>query len=220
MQEKYKVTGMSCAACSARVEKAVSSIEGVESCSVNLLSGRMIVEGNASRESVASAVRAAGYGVADDKVTLKAENTARPLFVRLMVSLVLLIALMYISMGRMLGLPQPSFLDSNSILTALLQAIISLTVLIINSAFFVNGARGALKGAPNMDTLVALGSGASYLYSLGVLIAMTVEISQGGDPSHYLHDLYFESSAMILVSKKIELENIFANDLFYKEFNI
>ena len=207
--DRYKVTGMSCAACSARVEKAVSKVEGVDCCSVNLLTNSMTVEGSAASQSIIDAVKAAGYGASlenekkangqDAASDEKEKNPeARALVMRLISSAVFLCALMYISMGHMMwGFPLPSFFEQNPTATALAQLVLSTVVLVINQRFFISGAKGLMHGAPNMDTLVALGSGVSYLYSLYTLFLMCSE----SDPSvlmSYLHGLYFESAAMIL----------------------
>lgn len=204
--KKYNVTGMSCAACSARVEKAVSSLENVDSCSVSLLTNSMIVEGNASDEDIISAVIAAGYGASvQSENPARSSDTAPPenreisiLRNRLIASLAFLLVLMYISMGHVMWrFPLPSFLSSNPIIIALLQMILSACVLLINKKFFINGAKGAIHLAPNMDTLVALGSGASFIYSTITLIK--IFLADSHNAAHgYLHDLYFESAAMIL----------------------
>ena len=209
--ERYNVTGMSCAACSARVEKAVSSVEGVSACSVNLLTNSMSVDGTASNADIIAAIKAAGYGA-----TLKTESAASstaekreelrdtqtPLMKkRLISSLVVLTALMYVSMGHVMwGFPLPSILAENSLAIALLQLLLCAVVMVINQKFFINGAKGVLHGAPNMDTLVALGSGASFVYSTYVLFTMTAAQTSGDSTAvmHGLHDLYFESAAMIL----------------------
>ena len=199
--EKYNITGMSCAACVARVEKAVKGVSGVSSCAVNLLTNSMSVEGAAQSQDVIAAVEAAGYGasVQGEKAQKTAEGeqlkdleTPR-LRRRLVWSLGFLVALMYVSMGyTMWGFPLPSFFEGNQIAVGLLQMVLSGILLVINQKFFVNGFKGLIKGAPNMDTLVALGSGVSYGYSVVCLFLMT----QG---HHLLHDLYFESAGMILV---------------------
>ncbi len=194
----YNITGMSCAACSARVEKAVKSLNGVESCSVNLLTSSLTVEGNVTEEEVINAVKKAGYGV---NIPTKDESKLMPkkrssLNLRLWSSLFLLIILMYFSMlYSMLHFPLPHFLESNPLSVGILQLFLSSLILIINKKFFINGFKGLIHLAPNMDSLVALGSAASYLYSLAILFVM----SASENPKHYLHDLYFESAAMILV---------------------
>ena len=185
---------MSCAACSARVERAVSAIPSVDICSVNLLTGIMSVDGNASDSEIISAVVAAGYGVADDgKKDASGGSARRKIPIRLCVSFALLLPLMYLSMGyTMWGFPLPRFLAENHLAIGILQMILSLSVMVINAKFFTSGTRGLLHLAPNMDTLVALGSFASFAYSTALLIAE-------GASEHLLHGLYFESAAMILV---------------------
>lgn len=199
--EKYKITGMSCAACVARVEKAVKGVVGVESCTVNLLTNSMNVEGTAGSEEIIAAVKDAGYGAAlqggkqssaqgDEPL----KDTETPILRRRLVcSLGFLVALMYVSMGyTMWSFPLPSFFENNQIAVGLLQMLLSGILLVINQKFFINGFKGLIKGAPNMDTLVALGSGVSYGYSVVCLFLMT-------KGQHLLHDLYFESAGMILV---------------------
>ena len=209
--EQYTVTGMSCAACSARVEKAVSGVEGVSSCSVNLLTNSMGVEGSASPEAIIAAVEAAGYGAAR-KGAVKAsspvaeEDALRDrdtpvLKRRLLSSLGFLLVLMYISMGHtMWGFPLPAFLDGNPVALGLMELLLAAIVMLINKKFFTSGLRGLLHGAPNMDTLVALGSGVSFAYSTVALFAMTAAVQRGDAAGAHalLHDLYFESAAMIL----------------------
>ena len=201
--KQYNVTGMSCAACSARVEKAVLSVAGVSACSVNLLTHSMGVEGTADDRTIIEAVRKAGYGASPKDKEKKesaeddalADKEAPLLFRRLVASLVFLVLLMYVSMGHtMWGFPLPAFFEDNPIAIAIIQLLLSLAVMVINQRFFTNGVRGLLHRAPNMDTLVALGSAASFGYSLYALLAMTVSDT----PAHYLHELYFESAAMIL----------------------
>jgi len=209
--ERYEVTGMSCAACSARVEKAVSAVDGVQSCSVNLLTNSMNVDGTASREAIVAAVVAAGYGASPKSESRESASSAprsalrdteTPLMKkRLIASLAFLTVLMYISMGHVMwGFPLPRVLAENPLAIGLLQMLLAASVMVINQKFFINGCKGVLHGAPNMDTLVALGSGASFVYSVYVLFGMTAA-QTGGDPellAHGLHDLYFESAAMIL----------------------
>ena len=200
---------MSCAACSARVERAVKGVAGVESCEVNLLLGSMNVSGSADESAIVSAVRAAGYGATplssnseqrsdtseEGQTTEKKES--KSLLARLISSVVLLAILMYVSMGHsMWGAPLPGFFEGNPLAVALLQALLSASIMLINRHFFVNGVRGVLHLAPNMDTLVALGSGASFVYSLCVLFLMTDRDIAGAH--ELLHGLYFESAAMIL----------------------
>ena len=189
---------MSCAACSARVEKAVKALPGVSLCSVNLLTNSMSVEGAASAEEIIKAVENAGYGAAlkGEKAAKKEDNAEeKALLKRLIASVILLIPLMYIGMGHMLfSCPLPAFLEDNCVLQALLQMILSGAVILINRRFFINGAKGVLHGSPNMDTLVSLGSGISFLWSLYILFKMT-----GAENAKPLMDsLYFESAAMIL----------------------
>ncbi len=206
MTEKYKVTGMSCAACSARVERTVGELDGVEACSVNLLTGDMSVKGDVSRERVASAVREAGYGIMSnegggknntEKDSLRDTDTPR-ILKRLLFSVGFLLILMYFSMGSMLGIQLPRPLAENPMATGLIQMLLSAIVMVINQDFFISGFKGVIKRAPNMNTLVAMGSLASFGYSFAMLIAMSFDIKSGGDGRHYLHELYFESAAMIL----------------------
>ena len=210
--EQYNVTGMSCAACSARVEKAVSGVEGVTACSVSLLTNSMGVEGSASPEAIIAAVEAAGYGAsrkgseksaaaAQDEDALRDRETP-VLRKRLFSSLAFLLVLMYISMGHtMWGFPLPAFLEGNHVAIGLAELLLSAIVLVINQKFFISGFRGLLHRAPNMDTLVALGSGVSFLYSCWTLFSMTAAVQRGDwQAAHALmHNLYFESAAMILV---------------------
>ena len=209
--EQYTVTGMSCAACSARVEKAVSAVPGVTSCSVSLLTNSMGVEGTASAEAVVSAVQAAGYGAslkgAPSAPTAAAQEDALAdretpaLKRRLIASLGFLLALMYVSMGHMMwGWPLPACLADNHVAMGLLQMLLTIAVMVINQKFFINGFRSLLHGAPNMDTLVALGAAASFGYSTYALFAMT-DAQVRGDAAavmQYMHEFYFESAAMIL----------------------
>ena len=201
MTEKYKVTGMSCAACSARVERAVSSLEGVTSCSVNLLTADMTVEGNVTRDEVTRAVINAGYGIRNTEksgdVTAKKQQTgAKVLTKELVISLGLVAIIMYLSMGHMIGLFDP--FAGIPIVNGILQMLISAAVMVINRRFFISGFKGVIHRAPNMDTLVSLGSLASFGYSLAMLIAMAQEVAGGGSGMAYLHSFYFESAAMIL----------------------
>ena len=203
MQE-YDITGMSCAACSARVEKAVAGLEGVEGCSVNLLTNSMRVEGDVPEETVIRAVEQAGYGAAvkGGSAASTAVKTAaqpeegHPLAAqarRLAASVILLAALMYAAMGHtMLNLPLPAFFAGNPVAIGLLQLLLAAGIMLINNHFYVSGFRALLHGGPNMDTLVALGSCAAFAYSTVVLFAMT------GDYGFHLHDLYFESAAMVV----------------------
>lgn len=215
--EQYIVTGMSCAACQARVEKAVSKVEGVDSCAVSLLTNSMGVEGNACPEDVIRAVTDAGYGArlkadsadkdaaesssfAADEAALEDRETPI-LKKRLIWSLVFLSVLMYFSMGHMMwNWPLPAFFEGNHVAMGLLQMILAAVVMIINQRFFISGFRGLIHGAPNMDTLVAMGSAASFGWSTYVLFAMTGAQLAGDSEAvmAYMHDLYFESAAMIL----------------------
>ena len=207
--KQYNVTGMSCAACSARVEKAVAGVEGVTSCSVSLLTNSMGVEGTAAPQAVIKAVEDAGYGAsvkgtkqtqtADSADALRDRESPR-IWRRLIASLVFLAALMYLSMGHMLGLPLPPFLHGNPVAQALAQLLLSATVMVINQKFFVSGFRGLLHRAPNMDTLVALGSGISFAWSVYETFLMSAAQASGDAAAAmgHLHELYFESAAMIL----------------------
>ena len=209
--EQYSVTGMSCAACSARVEKAVSNVPGVTSCSVSLLTHSMGVEGSASAEAIIAAVEHAGYGASKkggaekmsaglDDEALKDKETP-VLKKRLFTSLGFLIVLMYFSMGHMMwGWPVPAFFEHNHVAMGILQLLLAAIVMIINQKFFVSGFTGLIHGAPNMDTLVALGSGASFVYSTYALFAMTQAqlYSDMDGVMAYMHEFYFESAAMIL----------------------
>lgn len=203
----FKIKGMSCAACSARVEKAVSALQGVESVSVNLLTNSMQVEGSVSEKEVIDAVVKAGYGAKVSKsVDMDNEggDEISQMKTRLFWSVLLLIPLMYLSMGHMMwGWWLPEFLAHNHILQGYIQLVITFVVLVINRKFFVNGARGVINNSPNMDTLVALGAGASFLYSTVLLIIMTV--NQRNEMEHF----YFESAAMIVslitVGKTLEV---------------
>ena len=222
--KQYIVTGMSCAACSSRVEKAVSKVEGVENCSVSLLTNSMGVEGTASDEAVIKAVEDAGYGAslktshtASDKSGTSQKNGSQGMYAaqedmlkdratpvlkkRLIASVGFLIVLMYISMGHMMwGWPLPSFLEGNHVAMGLIQMLLTIIIMVINQKFFISGFKGLLHKAPNMDTLVALGSGAAFVYSTYALFAMTdaqVRMDMDG-VMHYMHEFYFESAAMIL----------------------
>ena len=210
--EQYTVTGMSCAACSARVEKAVSKVPGVTACSVSLLTNSMGVEGSAEPQAVIAAVEAAGYGAA---VKGAPSETAQPtaedevlkdretpiLKRRLLASLGFLAVLMYLSMGHMMwGWPLPAFFDGNHVAMGLAQLLLAAIVMVINQKFFISGFRGLAHRAPNMDTLVALGSGASFVYSTYALFAMTGAQARGDMDAvmGYMHEFYFESAATIL----------------------
>ncbi|MBQ9376824.1 MAG: heavy metal translocating P-type ATPase, partial [Schwartzia sp.] len=208
---QYVVTGMTCAACVARVEKAVSKVAGVESCAVSLLTNSMGVEGSAEPGAVIAAVEAAGYGAslkgeARRKETGLAaeesllEDRETPVLKRrLMASLLFLAALMYLSMGHMmLGWPLPAFLDGNMVGQAVAQLLLAGVVMVVNQRFFISGTKSFLGGAPNMDTLVALGSFASFAYSVYALFRMTLVFGDGAALMALHEDLYFESAAMIL----------------------
>ena len=212
--EQYSVTGMSCAACSSRVEKAVSKVQGVTSCSVSLLTNSMGVEGTAASDAIISAVEAAGYhaekkgtgtkgkqgSAANDDALLKDTETPK-LKKRLFASVGFLLVLMYFSMGHMMwNWPLPSFFAGNHVAMGLLQLLLTVIIMVINQKFFISGFKGLLNKSPNMDTLVALGSGASFLYSGYALFAMT-DAQVKGDMTavmSYMHEFYFESAAMIL----------------------
>ena len=219
--KQYTVTGMSCAACSARVEKAVSKVDGVTSCSVSLLTNSMGVEGSATDAQIVEAVELAGYGASpkgtatelgNDKANnsleqLKAAQDAlvdreTPKLVnRLIASLIFLVVLMYFSMGHMMwGWPLPEFFNGNHVAMGLLQLLLTVAVMVINQKFFISGFKGLIHGAPNMDTLVALGSAASFGYSVYALFAMTAAQVNGDIDAvmSYMHEFYFESAAMIL----------------------
>lgn len=201
--EKYDVTGMSCAACSSRVEKAVSKVPGVSSCAVNLLTNSMNVEGTADSSAIIAAVEKAGYGasVAGQKQQKKEEikdNATKKLVTRLVSSLAVLIILMYFSMGHaMWGFPVPKFFEHNHIALGLLQLILSAVVCVINQKFFINGVKGVINRSPNMDTLVSMGSASAFLYSTYLLFKMTAVTDPAAQMEIY-HGLYFESAAMIL----------------------
>ena len=207
--KKFNVTGMSCAACSSRVEKAVSKVNGVKSVSVSLLTNSMGVEGSASDESIIAAVEKAGYGasVAGGEKKQSAENEQLKdkdtpvLMHRLIASVGFLAVLMYISMGHMmLGWPLPAFFADNHIAMGLAQLLLCVIIMVINQKFFINGFKGLIHRSPNMDTLVALGSGASFVYSVYALFAMTdAQVKGNADlVMSYMHEFYFESAAMIL----------------------
>ena len=216
--EQYNVTGMSCAACSARVEKAVSKVPGVTSCSVSLLTNSMGVEGTASATDIISAVEAAGYGasekghhaaeqtggnsisIAEAEDSLKDRDTPK-MKQRLIASICFWVPLMYISMGHMMwNWPLPSVLADNHMAMGLIELLLTTAVMVVNQKFFVSGFKGLIHGAPNMDTLVALGAGASYVYSLYALFAMSAALTQGdaAGAMSYMHEFYFESAATIL----------------------
>lgn len=217
--DKYNVTGMTCSACSARVEKAVSNVGGVTSCQVNLLTNSMMVDGTADSGTIVAAVEKAGYGASlaggrsaggntshsGGKSSGSGESEADKEFgkmkKRLVASVIILIPLMYISMGHMMwNWPLPSFFDGNHVAMGLTQMLLTIIVMVINQRFFVSGFKGAIHGSPNMDTLVAMGSGASFIYSVYVLYAMTAAQTAGDGERvmTLMHDFYFESAAMIL----------------------
>ena len=203
--KKFTVTGMTCAACSTRVEKAVSAVEGVTSCNVSLLTNSMVATGTADEKEIIKAVEKAGYGIktnTPEKEEDVFEDKETPVLKRRLVSsLVFLAPLMYISMGHtMWGFPLPKFFDGNHIAVAIAQMLLSIAIMVINKKFFGNGFKSFINRAPNMDTLVALGSGASFVYSVYVLFMMT-DAQIKGDMAAvmlHMHDLYFESAAMIL----------------------
>ena len=208
--EQYTVTGMSCAACSARVEKAVKAVPGVTSCSVSLLTNSMGVEGTANASAIVKAVQEAGYGASPKAAAAEtpsaeldalADHETPRLRKRLIASLVFLAVLMYFSMGHMMwGWPLPHWFDGNHVAMGLVQLLLAGIVMVINQKFFISGFKGLLHRAPNMDTLVALGSSASFLWSTYALFAMTRAQVDGNDVlvMHYMMELYFESAAMIL----------------------
>ena len=219
--KQYTVTGMSCAACSARVEKAVSKVDGVTSCSVSLLTNSMGVEGSATDAQIVEAVEQAGYGASPKGTATESENdkannsleqlkAAQDALVdretpklrnRLITSLIFLVVLMYFSMGHMMwGWPLPEFFNGNHVAMGLLQLLLTVAVMVINQKFFISGFKGLIHGAPNMDTLVALGSAASFGYSVYALFAMTAAQVNGDMDAvmSYMHEFYFESAAMIL----------------------
>lgn len=219
--KQYTVTGMSCAACSARVEKAVSKVDGVTSCSVSLLTNSMGVEGSATDAQIVEAVEQAGYGASPKGTATESENNKAnnsleqlkaaqdalvdretpKLVNRLIASLIFLVVLMYFSMGHMMwGWPLPEFFNGNHVAMGLLQLLLTVAVMVINQKFFISGFKGLIHGAPNMDTLVALGSAASFGYSVYALFAMTAAQVNGDMDAvmSYMHEFYFESAAMIL----------------------
>ena len=207
--QQYNVTGMSCAACSTRVEKAVSKLDGVSSCSVNLLTNSMSVDGTANQTDIIKAVENAGYGASlkgskkdnsTEQNTLIHKETPK-LLKRLIASVIFLIALMYVSMGHtMWGFPLPNFLENNHIAIGILQMLLSAIIMVINQKFFISGFKGLLHKAPNMDTLVSMGSMASFIYSLCMLFVMTDAQLKGDTQGvmHCMHQFYFESAGMIL----------------------
>lgn len=226
LMEKYTVTGMSCAACVARVEKAVNKVTGVSSCSVSLLTNSMGVEGNADAAEIIKAVENAGYGASlqgtdtgstsstetltslenkslspDTEVDSLKDRESPILIKRLILSTGFLLLLMYISMGHtMWGWPLPSWFNGNHIAMGLVQMILAAIIMLINKKFFISGFKSVIHGAPNMDTLVAMGSGVSFIYSLVMLFGMTDSVTKGNDEltMHYMHNFYFEGAAMIV----------------------
>lgn len=228
--EQYNVTGMSCAACVARVEKAVGSVEGVKSCAVSLLTNSMGIEGDASPEAIIKAVENAGYGASLKKSASAAGNRASggaanyeeelkdtetpKMKKRLIASVVLLLPLMYVSMGHMMWKwPLPAFLDGNHVAMGLYELLLSAFVMVVNQKFFINGFKGLLHRAPNMDSLVALGSGASFAYSVFAVFAMSGAVVAGDSDKvmYFMDQFYFESAAMILtlitVGKMLEAKS-------------
>ena len=226
--EQYNVTGMSCAACVARVEKAVNSVEGVKSCAVSLLTNSMGIEGNASPDEIVKAVEKAGYGARLKKSSGnekshggrqayedELEDTETPkMKKRLIASIIFLIPLMYVSMGHMMWKwPIPVLFNGNHLAVGLYELLLSAFVMIINQKFFINGFKGLIHRAPNMDSLVALGSGSSFIYSVFALFAMSKAVIDGNSEKimYYMNQLYFESAAMILtlitVGKMLEAKS-------------
>ena len=211
--QQYNVTGMSCAACSARVEKAVGKVEGVTSCSVSLLTNSMGVEGTATDEAIIAAVVEAGYGAtvkgaskeknmtSESQELSESDKEIKILKKRLIISIGFLIVLMYFSMGNMMwGWPLPKFFDGNCVANGLVQLLLAAIVMVINQKFFITGFKGLIKRSPNMDTLVALGSAAAFVYSTYALFRMTGAQAAGDTEAvmEYMHEFYFESAAMIL----------------------
>ncbi len=198
---QFDVTGMSCAACSARVERTVTSLNGVYECQVNLLTNSMTVTGDITEKAIIDAVEKAGYGAMkkNDKRATAENDGFVSIRNRFAVSFVFLLPLMYVSMGHtMWGLPLPSFISENSVLVGLLQLLFTVVIMIINRQFFVCGIKGLVRRAPNMDTLVSLGAGAAFVYSLFALSKMAYAQGTGENTIRYLHDLYFEGAGMIL----------------------
>ena len=206
--DRYDVGGMSCAACSARVEKAVGNVEGVTSCSVSLLTNSMTVEGSAPPEAIITAVEKAGYTAKaqnagtkqPNQIKIEKPNEVRPLVQRFVISLVLLLILMYFSMGHVMwGFPLPDFFAYNALAVALVEMLLCIAIMVINKRFFISGFKGMIHRAPNMDTLVALGSAASFIWSVYLTFKITDPMTQGDGSMMILHELYYESAAMILV---------------------
>ena len=206
--DRYNVGGMSCAACSARVEKAVGNVEGVTSCSVSLLTNSMTVEGSASPQAIVAAVEKAGYTAQPRNAENKQQNTIRfekpnevkPLVQRFIISLALLLILMYFSMGHVMwGFPLPDFYQYNALAIAQTEMLLCIAIMVINKRFFISGFKGLIRRAPNMDTLVALGSAASFIWSVYLTFKITDPMTQGDGSMMIVHELYYESAAMILV---------------------
>lgn len=209
--EKFLISGMSCAACSARIEKAVTKVKGVESCAVSLLTNSMSVEGTASAKSIIQAVEKAGYGAkisgsekpskSEEQELLLENSELKNLKTRLVASLIFLLILMYFSMGHMmLNFPLPAWFNGNHVAMGLVQLLLTIIILFINRKFFISGTKGLLHGTPNMDTLVALGSGVSFAYSLVVLFNMTDAVLKGDEQRvmKCMDNFYFEGAAMIV----------------------
>lgn len=189
--KQYKITGMSCAACSARVEKAVSAVDGVTACNVNLLTSILAVEGDVQDEEIARAVVGAGYGMAKSQKTTESET--KSLVLRVVLSAFFCLVLMYVSMGHIMwGWPMPEFMAKSPLLLGICEMVLAAIVIVINRKFYISGVKAVFKRSPNMDTLVAMGSGAAFLYSALTLVRIAL------GEHHMLHHLYFESSAMIL----------------------
>ena len=209
--KNYSITGMTCSACSARIEKVVSNIDGINACSVNLLTNSMQVKGNVDSATIVQAVEKAGYGASlknktengnfEQKVDSLKNKDIPVLLKRLIFSSVFLLALMYVSMGHsMWGWKIPFGLETNLVAAGIIQLLLSSIIIVINQKFFINGFRNLIKKSPNMDTLVALGAGSSFGYSLYALFAMTNALANNQQDLiiHYYREFYFESAAMIL----------------------
>ena len=201
--EKFDITGMTCAACSSRVEKAVTKLDGVSSCAVNLLTNSMTVETSLPDEEIIAAVEKAGYGAKKagekrqdtrGKIESSKKNTEiKPLIQRLVSSVIFLVILMYFSMGHMISLPLPSFLENNYVAIGIIQLVLTMIIMFINRKFFISGFKGVVNRAPNMDTLVSLGAGAAFVYSLYALFMMTDAQTAGNSSAAggCLHQFYF-----------------------------
>ena len=203
--KQYDIKGMSCAACASRIEKAISGLDGIEQCSVNLLTNSMAIEGNASDDEIIRAVEKAGYGASikgeRNKKEKIADDDTKAIRNRLIISIVLLAFLMYISMGHMmLKLPLPAFIGDNLIALGILQMLLSIAVMVINQHFFTSGFKSLFNKAPNMDSLIALGSSAAFIYSTIALFLLSDAIVKGDSMKamEYYHEFYFESAATIL----------------------